>query len=77
MENQPKALNLELLQYITTSCENAEANGYDQLSLTDYQIAIDMGTYDPELEGREAEELMPYIAEWRKSKEAERRVIPA
>ncbi len=69
-------IDLELLQMVTTSIEAAEANGYPQLPLTDYEIAIDIGTYDADLEGREPEELMPYIAEWRKSKEVECRLEP-
>lgn len=60
---------------VTESIEAAEANGYPQLPLTDYEIAIDIGTYDADLEGREPEELMPYIAEWRKSKEVEGRAV--
>lgn len=68
-------IDLEILALVTEGLENAEANGYPQLPLTDYEIAIDIGTYDADLEGREPEELMPYIAEWRKSKEAEARIV--
>jgi hypothetical protein len=74
MSTPETKLDPEILQLVTTSMEAAEANGYPQLPLTDYEIAIDIGMYDADLEGREPEELMPYIAEWRKSKENECRL---
>lgn len=41
-------------------------NGYE-LNESDYQQAIELGTYSPILEGREPEELMPFVEQYRKS----------
>jgi hypothetical protein len=48
--------------------DTATGNGYDMRILDDNAVALDLGTYCPDLEGVEPETLLPHIRAWKESR---------
>jgi len=63
-----KKLDAKKQALVSESCDNAVANGYELWLWTAEDIAIDMGTTDPQFDGEEPEELIPYVEVWLKEK---------
>lgn len=61
----------ELRGKVRSSLDSALANGYDFLGMTTEEIAVDIGSYAPDLEGADPTDLIPIIAEWQENGIAE------
>lgn len=56
----------DLEKKVHEALDNAIANGYeDMVNWDDEDIAVDLGTYDADLEGLEVDVLIPHITTWR------------
>jgi len=61
---------MSLKERIFEALDNAVENGYDDdfRAMGDLELAVDLVTYSSDLEDEEPEDLVPFIAEYRKEK---------